>query len=117
MSTETAQTPETTDQPLVVTATFRPAEGARERVLAAMERVIPRVHEEEGCNLYAIQEAEDGTIIMIEHWDSAALLDAHGAGAPVADFNAELEGLLRTPVEVTRYRPIPIGDRKGRILP
>ena len=80
--------------PLVVTAIFRPAEGAREQVLAAMQRVIPRVHEEEGCNLYAIQEAEDGTIAMIEHWDSAALLDAHGAAEPVADFNAELEGLL-----------------------
>lgn len=103
---------------LVVTAIFRPAPGKREQVLAAMERVIPRVHAEEGCNLYAIQEAEDGTIAMIEHWDSGELLDAHGAGEPVADFNAELEGLLSSPVEVTRYRPIPIGDgRKGIVLP
>lgn len=107
----------TTDQPVVVTAYFHPAEGARERVLAAMERVIPRVHEEAGCNLYAIQEAEDGTIIMIEHWDSAALLDEHGAGVPVAEFNAELEGLLEEPVKVTRYTPIPMGDaRKGVVL-
>lgn len=110
-------TTDATDQPLVVTAYFYPAEGARERVLAAMERVIPRVHEEEGCNLYAIQEAEDGTIIMIEHWESAALLDAHGAGQPVADFNAELEGLLARPIEVTRYTPIPLGDaRKGVVV-
>ncbi|WP_072314870.1 putative quinol monooxygenase [Agrococcus sp. Marseille-P2731] len=116
MSTETVQTTDTTDQPLVVTACFHPADGARDRVLAAMERVIPRVHEEAGCNLYAIQEAEDGTIIMIEHWDSAALLDEHGAGAPVADFNAELEGLLAKPVEVTRYRPLPVGGRKGMVV-
>jgi quinol monooxygenase YgiN len=108
---------QTADQPVVVTAYFRPAEGARERVLAAMERVIPRVHEEAGCNLYAIQEAEDGTIVMIEHWDSAALLDAHGEGAPVADFNAELEGLLVEPVAVTRYVPLPMGDaRKGVVV-
>ena len=107
-----------TDAPLVVTAIFRPAEGKREQVLAAMARVIPRVHEEEGCNLYAIQEAEDGTIAMIEHWDSAATLDAHGAAAPVADFNVELEGLLASPVEVTRYTPIPMGHaRKGVVLP
>ena len=112
----TDTTPETADEPLVVTAYFHPAEGARAQVLAAMERVIPRVHEEAGCNLYAIQEAEDGTIIMIEHWDSAALLDEHGAGEPVADFNAELEGLLASPVEVTRYTPIPIGGRKGVVL-
>ena len=107
-----------TDAPLVVTAIFRPAEGKREQVLAAMARVIPRVHEEEGCNLYAIQEAEDGTIAMIEHWDSGATLDAHGAAAPVADFNVELEGLLASPVEVTRYTPIPMGHaRKGVVLP
>ena len=107
-----------TSESLVVTAIFRPRDGKREQVLAAMERVIPRVHAEEGCNLYAIQEADDGTIAMIEHWDSAALLDAHGAAEPVADFNAELEGLLESPVEVTRYTPIPVGDaRKGIVLP
>jgi quinol monooxygenase YgiN len=113
----TDTTTPTGDQALVVTATFHPAEGKREQVLAAMERVIPRVHEEPGCNLYAIQEAEDGTIIMIEHWDSAALLDEHGAGAPVAEFNQELEGLLASPIAVTRYTPIPMGDaRKGVVV-
>ncbi|MGC5076573.1 putative quinol monooxygenase [Agrococcus sp. DT81.2] len=117
MSAAESHTP-ATDAPVVVTAIFRPVEGKREEVLAAMQRVIPRVHAEEGCNLYAINEAEDGTIAMIEHWDSAELLDAHGAAEPVADFNAELEGLLASPVEVTRYTPIPIGDaRKGVVLP
>ncbi|GAA3592959.1 putative quinol monooxygenase [Agrococcus terreus] len=105
------------DAPLVVIAVFRPAEGAREQVLAALERAIPRVHEEAGCNLYSIQEAADGVIWMIEHWDSAALLDEHGAGAPVADLNAELEGLLASPVEVIRLDPIPVGDaRKGVVV-
>lgn len=103
--------------PVVVTAYFSPAEGKRETVLAALERVIPRVHEEEGCNLYCIQEAADGTILMIEHWDSAELLDAHGAGEPVADFNAELEGALASPVVVTRYTPLPMGQAaKGALL-
>lgn len=105
------------DEPLVVIAVFRPAEGAREQVLAALEHAIPRVHEEAGCNLYAIQEAEDGVIWMVEHWDSAALLDAHGAGEPVAALNGELEGLLASPVEVIRAAPIPLGDaRKGVVV-
>ncbi|WAC66876.1 antibiotic biosynthesis monooxygenase [Agrococcus sp. SL85] len=104
------------DEPLVVIAVFRPAEGAREQVLAALERAIPRVHEEAGCNLYAIQEAPGGVIWMVEHWDSAALLDAHGAGEPVADLNAALDGLLVAPVEVIRLTPIPIGDpHKGAV--
>jgi quinol monooxygenase YgiN len=102
---------------VVVTAYFFPAPGCREGVLAALSRAIPRVHEEAGCNLYCIQEAPDGTIVMIEHWDSAELLDAHGAAQPVADLNAELEGQLARPVEVTRLVPIPVGDtRKGALL-
>jgi len=105
------------DAPLVVTAIFRPAEGAREQVLAALGDAIPRVHDEPGCNLYAIHEAPDGAIWMIEHWDSAALLDAHGTGEPVADLNAALADLLASPVEVTRLAPLPVGDaRKGVVL-
>lgn len=104
------------NQPVVVTAYFYPAPGARDTVLAALEKAIPRVHEEEGCNLYCIQEAPDGSFVMIEHWDSAELLDIHGDGGAVADLNAELEGSLASPVAVTRLNPIPLGDAaKGQI--
>ena len=95
---------------LVVTAIFQPVPGKRDLVLAAMEEVIPRVHAEAGCELYAIHEQHDGTIVMIEKWESPELLDAHGAGAPVAAFQARLDGLLSSPVVVTRMTAIPIGD-------
>jgi len=107
-----------TDAPVVVIAIFRPSSGAREGVLAALSRAIPRVHDEEGCTLYAIQEAADGVIWMVEHWSSLAALEAHGAGRPVADLNAELEGLLSEPVEVVTSTPIPLGDpSKGLVRP
>ena len=99
-----------TDAPVVVIAIFRPLAGARDGVLAALGRAIPQVHEEEGCTLYSIQEAADGVIWMVEHWASQALLAAHGAGQPVADLNADLEGLLTEPVEVITAAPIPFGD-------
>jgi len=95
---------------IVVTATFVPHPGKREELLAALEEVIPLVHAEEGCELYSIQEREDGLILMIEKWESAELLDAHGEGAPVVAFRGRLEGLLAEPVVVTRYEPIPVGD-------
>lgn len=95
---------------IVVTATFFPAEGAREALLEAMRIVIPLVHDEDGCELYAIQEDDEGTIVMIEKWESAQSLDAHGAGEAVADFTRRLDGLLAVPVEVVRYGAIPIGD-------
>jgi quinol monooxygenase YgiN len=95
---------------VVVTAVFRPRVGARDSLLAAMREAIPRVHQESGCELYCVQEEPDGTIFMIEKWESAEQLDAHGSGAVVAEFTRNIEGLLDEPVIVTRLVPIPIGD-------
>jgi quinol monooxygenase YgiN len=96
--------------PVVVTAVFHPAEGSRDAVLAAMAPAIAAVHEEPGCLLYAIHDAPDGSIVMIEKWESAELLDAHGDGAAVAAFRVSLEGLVSAPAEVTRMVPIPLGE-------
>jgi len=95
--------------PVVVTAYFSPNPGCFDDLVAVLQPAIAAVHEEEGCELYAIHEAPDGSIVMIEKWESAELLDAHGAGQPVAALNAALEGLLARPVEVTRLLPIPAG--------
>ncbi|TAP43145.1 putative quinol monooxygenase [Arthrobacter sp. S39] len=94
---------------IVVTAAFTPREGTFDQVVAALSPAIAEVHEEPGCQLYAIHEAPNGQILMIEKWESAELLDAHGDGDPVKRLNASLEGLLAEPVEVTRLAPIPAG--------
>lgn len=101
---------ETMSEPVVVTAVFVPKSNARDAVLAALETAMPKVHAEEGCELYCIQEQSDGTIVMIEKWLSHATLDAHGAGPAVAALNAALDGLLERPVAVERLVAIPIGD-------
>jgi quinol monooxygenase YgiN len=74
------------------------------------------VHQEPGCLLYAIHEAPNNQILMIEKWESAALLDAHGEGEPVKRLNASLEGLLEKPVVVTRMVPIPAGTAQQGAL-
>ena len=94
---------------VVVTAIFTPKEGAFDDVVAALLPAIAAVHEEPGCILYAIHEAPNGQIVMIEKWESTELLDAHGAGDAVKRLNASLEGLLKEPVEVTRLTAIPAG--------
>lgn len=94
---------------IVVTAVFTPAEGAFDQVVEALRPAIAEVHEEPGCLLYAIHEAPNGDIVMIEKWESVELLDAHGAGIAVQRLNASLEGLLQKPVEVTRLTAIPAG--------
>lgn len=95
---------------IVVTAVFTPKAGTFEQLVAALAPAIAEVHEEPGCLLYAIHEAPNGQVIMIESWESAELLDAHGGGDAVKGLNAALEGLLECPVEVTRLVPIPAGN-------
>lgn len=100
--------------PVVVTAIFTPAEGAKDQLVDALRNAMPDVHQEQGCELYAIHDAEDGTITMIEKWDSAELLAAHGAGEPVARLNAAVKPYLAKPVLVTRMTPIAAGtDEQG----
>jgi quinol monooxygenase YgiN len=98
--------------PVVVTASFRPAPGQHDQVVEALQRAIPAVHEEPGCELYAIHDAPDGTIVMIEKWSSVGELDDHGVGEPVRALNASLEGLLASPTEVTRLLPLLAGTGK-----
>jgi quinol monooxygenase YgiN len=102
--------------PVVVTAYFRPAPRKHERVVEALRPAIAAVHEEPGCELYAIHDAPDGTIVMIEKWTSIPELDDHGGGEAVQALNASLEGLLASPVEVTRLVPIPAGtEEQGQL--
>src|SRR5688572_1244878 len=96
--------------PVVVTAYFRPASGQHDRVVNALRPAIAAVHNEPGCELYAIHDAPDGSIVMLEKWTSAELLDAHGQGEPVKRLNVALDGLLERPVEVTRLVPVPVGQ-------
>lgn len=102
--------------PVVVTAHFRPKPEHRAAVVDALRVAIPRVHNEPGCELYAITDAPDGSIVMIEKWSTVGELDAHGSSPAVVDLVAALDGLLEAPVEVTRLVPVPIGDpAKGEL--
>ena len=49
------------DLPVVVTAYFYPRPDSRDQVLAALGPAIAAVHDEHGCELYAIHDAPDGT--------------------------------------------------------
>lgn len=100
---------------VIVTAVFHPAEGRKDDLAAAMRRGIEAVHAEAGCELYAIHDADDGTITMIEKWTSVDALDAHGSGSAVGVLGADIDGLLAGPTVVTRMTPIPVGGDQGRL--
>lgn len=96
--------------PVVVTAVFSPAPGRKADLVEALRSTMPGVHAEPGCLLYAIHDAADGTITMIEKWESVADLDAHGQGPAVAALGAAIDGLVTAPALVTRMTPIPVGE-------
>jgi quinol monooxygenase YgiN len=94
---------------VVVTAVFHPVEGRRAELIDALRATIPGVHEERGCRLYAIHDADDGTITMLEKWDSKEDLDAHAAGSAVKALQAAVDGLIARPTTVTTMTPLPAG--------
>ncbi|GAA0926584.1 putative quinol monooxygenase [Pseudonocardia zijingensis] len=103
-------------KPVVVTAVFRPADGRHAEARAAIEDVLPVVHAEDGCLLYALHEAADGTLVLIEKWESEGLLGAHAAGQGVKQLTTAIEGLLAAPPTVVTMAPLPGGDpAKGRL--
>ena len=95
---------------VVVTAVFHPVPGRKDDLAEALRTTMPAVHAERGCLLYAIHDAEDGTITMIEKWESVADLDAHGSGEAVAALQAATKDLLAGPATVVRMTPIPVGE-------
>jgi quinol monooxygenase YgiN len=103
-------------EPVIVTAIFTPAEGKRDELVRRLQPAIAEVHQEDGCRLYAIHDSPDGTIVMIEKWDSAELLDAHAAGAAVERLDASIADVIAAPVVVTRLRPIPAGTAEQGAL-
>ena len=108
-----------TDSPsetVVVVAIFTAAPGKLDELRSALVEAIPGVHAEAGCDLYAIHDAPDDQIYMLEKWSSADLLDAHGDGPAVARLQELTRGLTAGPPEVIRMRPIPAGTPEQGLL-
>ncbi|QYH36862.1 putative quinol monooxygenase [Salinibacterium sp. M195] len=97
-------------QPVIVTAVFHIRPESRDAVVAAFEPALALVHDEPGCELYAMHEAADGSFVMIEKWESEALLDAHGSSPAVAALVGEIKDHLTAEVAVVRMTALPMGS-------
>lgn len=95
---------------VVVTAVFHPAPGRTADLIEALRATIPAVHDEPGCRLYAIHDADDGTITMIEKWEDRETLTAHAAGPAVEALDAAVADLIAKPTTVTTMTPLPAGS-------
>ena len=95
---------------IIVVATAFPAPEHRAEVIAAFEAAIAKVHaEEDGCELYALQEGPD-RLVMIEKYASDEAVAAHRAGGGLAALIEALKGKLSAPMDVQLLTPIPAGS-------
>lgn len=101
---------------VIVTAVFTPVEDGHDQLIAALRESIPGVHEEKGCELYAIHDADDGTIVMIEKWTTRDDLEAHRLGAPVKRLQELTGPYLSGPAVVTLMDALPAGDEVRGLL-
>lgn len=100
-------------KPCVVIATFVPIAEHHTAVREALESVLPDVHQEAGCELYALHEETEGRFVLVEKWTSRELWREHLALPPVARLGGLLEGLLVSPVEVQEMYPVASGGSAG----
>jgi quinol monooxygenase YgiN len=100
---------------VVVVATITPKPGEEDAVREAVLAAVPKVHDEPGCELYAVHEA-DGGFVMVEKWESQDALATHGQADALRDLGAALKGKVAGPPDVRRLAPVPAGDtRKGAV--
>ena len=95
--------------PLVVVADLTPTADAHDQVLAALGKIVPQVHAEDGCERYAVHMSRS-QIVVIEQWRDKDSFKAHATGAALAELNSSLEGLLDGEVEVKVLTPLNFGD-------
>jgi quinol monooxygenase YgiN len=95
---------------IVVVATILPLAEHREAVVEAFVRVIPKVHTEPGCELYALTEGED-RLVMVEKWSSVEALAVHDKG----EVGKVLAGKLAGQLDIQVLQPHPAGTDKGTV--
>jgi quinol monooxygenase YgiN len=99
---------------VVVVATFMPAEGMRDDVVAALEVAAQSAHAEEGCELYSIHTGKD-RVVLIEKYADMDALTSHGATPALASLMTSLDGKLAGDVDLQILRPSPTGGAKGAL--
>lgn len=94
---------------IVVIATVYPKPDERAQVIAAFETAIAAVHDEPGCELYALHEGAD-RLVMVEKWSDDAALATHGKAPALVELGAALDGKLTQGVDLQVLQPHPVGD-------
>ncbi len=95
--------------PIVVVATMTAKPESVDTVRAACEQAVEAVHDEPGCELYSLHEA-DGTFVFVEQWADADALRAHSKAPAIATLFGTVGELLDGAPDIKMLQPVVAGD-------
>ncbi|MEU6562949.1 putative quinol monooxygenase [Nocardia nova] len=99
----------------VIVATITPKPDKFDEVAEVLTRLIPDVHNEDGCELYALHKTND-RFVFVEKWRDMAALGAHGGGPSMKALTEGLKGLVAGPPDIQVLEAVPAGDPKQGAL-
>ena len=95
---------------VVVVAHIRPLPEHLDAVREAVLEILPAVHAEPGCELYALHET-DGVLVMVEKWASQEALTTHMTAPALSGLGSKLAGKVGGAPEVEILVPLPAGTK------
>jgi quinol monooxygenase YgiN len=103
--------------PVVVVATLTAKPESVGPLRDILRRLVGDVHDEPGCELYALHET-DGTFVFVEQWADADALQTHSTAPAVTTmFKDAAEHLAESP-DIKVLTSLPAGDpAKGQLRP
>lgn len=103
--------------PVVVVATMKAKPQSVDAVREACTKAIVAVHDEPGCELYALHES-DGTFVFVEQWADAEALKTHGSAPAIGALFGTIGSLLDGAPDIKTLEPVVAGDpAKGQLRP
>jgi quinol monooxygenase YgiN len=100
----------------IVVARVYPKPGRLQEVIDVYAPIVPLVHEEPGCELFALH-TDGETVFVVEKWATPADLRGHAAGRAYAQIRAGISDLVDHAAEVWVLDPVPFGEAaKGTIV-
>lgn len=104
--------------PVVVVATLKAKPESAEIVREAGRKALAGVHQEPGCELYSLHEAEDGTFIFVEQWADADALKTHSTAPAVGALFGEIGEHLDGAPDIKLLQTVVGGDpAKAQLRP
>ncbi|MGW4095659.1 MULTISPECIES: putative quinol monooxygenase [unclassified Mycobacterium] len=101
--------------PVVVVATMKAKPESVDAVREACTNAVAAVHDEPGCQLYSLHEA-DGTFVFVEQWADADALKAHSTAPAIGTLFGSIGELLDGAPDIKMLQPVVAGDpAKGQL--